>query len=76
MRRHHQLEGLLSKITSSAVLAALRPKTPASHADSTVYSDKQLVIIIIVNFTAITRQRSREKFAIFVRITATSASPS
>ena len=44
MRRHHQLEGLLSKITSSTVLAALRPKMPTSHADSTVYFNNQLVI--------------------------------
>ena len=34
-----------------ALLAALRPKMPALHADSTVYFNKQLVIKIMANFT-------------------------
>ena len=35
-----------------ALLAALRPKSARSHADETVYFNKQLVIKIIANFTA------------------------
>ena len=55
----------LRTITSSAVLAALRPRMPASHADSTVYLNKQLVIAVIANFTASNIHWISERFRQF-----------